>query len=50
MDLPPHPERNDDQQSAAINWIAVAVITIVVALVAFLVILHLTGVVGPAAE
>jgi hypothetical protein len=48
MDLPPHPDRHDDQPSATTtNWVAVAVITIVIALVAVLVILHLAGVVGP---
>jgi hypothetical protein len=51
MELPTHPERDDDQESAtAINWTTVAVIAVVVALVAALVILHLTGIVGPAAD
>jgi hypothetical protein len=48
MDLPPHPDRHGDQPSATTtNWVAVAVITIVIALLAVLVILHLAGVVGP---
>jgi hypothetical protein len=51
MELPAHPQRPDDQESATgANWVAVAVITVVIALVAVLVILHLTGIVGPAAN
>jgi len=51
MELPSHPERDDDQESAtAINWVTVLVVTVVFALVAVLVILHLTGVVGPGAD
>jgi len=49
MDLPSHPQRDDDQQSATdINWATVLTVTIVTALIATLVILHLTGIVGPA--
>ncbi len=49
MELPPHPERDDDRESATdINWTSVLIVTIVFALVATLVILHLTGFVGPA--
>jgi hypothetical protein len=51
MELPTHPQRDDDQESAtATNWAAVLAITVVVALVAVLVILHLTGIVGPAGD
>jgi hypothetical protein len=51
MELPPHPERDDDQESATTNsWPTVLVVTIVFALVATLVILHLTGIVGPAGD
>jgi hypothetical protein len=49
MELPTHPEREDDQEPATdINWATVLAVTIVSALVATLVILHLTGIVGPA--
>jgi len=51
MELPPHPERDDDQESATtVNWTTVGVVTVAFALVALLVILHLTGVVGPAGD
>jgi hypothetical protein len=51
MELPTHPEQDDDQESATnINWATVLAVTIVVALVATLVILHLTGIVGPAGD
>jgi hypothetical protein len=51
MELPTHPERDDDQESAtSVNWAMVVVVTLVVAFVATLVILHLTGIVGPAAD
>jgi hypothetical protein len=51
MELPTHPERDDDQESAtAVNWTTVLIVTVVFALVAALVILHLTGVVGPAGD
>jgi hypothetical protein len=49
MELPAHPEQDDDQKSATtINWATVLAITVVFALAATLVILHLTGIVGPA--
>jgi hypothetical protein len=49
MDLPTHPEQADDQESATtINWASVLIVGVVVLLVAALVILHLTGIVGPA--
>lgn len=51
MELPSHPERDDDQESAtSINWATVLIVSIVFALVATVVVLHLTGVVGPAAD
>jgi hypothetical protein len=51
MELPAHPQRHDDQESeTGVTWVAVVVITVVIALVAALVILHLTGIVGPAAH
>jgi hypothetical protein len=52
MDLPAHPQRHDDHESAppTINRATVLVVTLVLALLAVLVILHLTGVVGPAAD
>jgi hypothetical protein len=51
MELPTHPEQDDDQESVtSVNWAMVVVVTLVVALVATLVILHLTGIVGPAAD
>ena len=51
MELPAHPEQDDDQESATtINWATALVVTIVLALVAVLVILHLTGILGPAAD
>lgn len=50
MELPSHPESDDQEQEppTAVNWAAVLVVTVVFALVAVLVILHLAGVVGPA--
>lgn len=51
MELPSHPERDDDQESAtSIDWAIVLIVSIVLALIATVVILHLTGVVGPAAD
>jgi hypothetical protein len=51
MELPAHPERDDDQESATtINWVTVALVTVVAALIAALVILHLSGIVGPTAD
>jgi hypothetical protein len=49
MELPTHPEQDDDQESAtSISWATVLAVTIGFGLVAALVILHLTGIVGPA--
>jgi hypothetical protein len=51
MELPTHPEQDDDHESAtSIGWGTVLVVSVVFALVAVLVILHLTGIVGPAAD
>jgi hypothetical protein len=51
MELPTHPEQDDDQESAtSISWATVLTVTIVFALVATLMILHLTGIVGPAGD
>ena len=51
MELPTHPEQDDDQESAtSIGWVTVLAVGVVFALVAVLVILHLTGIVGPAAD
>jgi hypothetical protein len=48
MELPPHPERDEPESPTGAKWITVLVVTVVFALVAALVILHLAGVVGPA--
>jgi hypothetical protein len=54
MELPPHPESEDtspDKKPATTTgWGARIVIGVVIALVAAIVILHLTGVVGPGAN
>jgi hypothetical protein len=53
MDLPSHPEANDspDQEPTTAGSRALTlVVAAVVALAAVLVVLHLTGVVGPAAR
>ncbi len=51
MELPVHPERDDDQESAtSINWTSVIIVAVVFALVATVVILHLSGIVGPAGD
>lgn len=54
MDLPSHPEADDPaprhEPASTVNWATVLVIGVVVALFAALVILHLTGVVGPASD
>ena len=51
MDLPSHPD-TDDSADAPVpteraNWPARVVVGLVVALVALVIVLHLTGVVGP---
>lgn len=54
MELPPHPESEDtgpsQKPATAVGWGTRIVIALVVALVAAIVILHLTGVVGPGAN
>ena len=51
MELPTHPQRDDDQESATtVNWTGVVLVALVFAVAATLVILHLTGVVGPAGD
>ena len=51
MELPTHPSQDDDHAPATgPNWAMVLVLAIVVAAVATLVVLHLTGIVGPAAD
>lgn len=51
MELPSHPEADDsgaDQRPAAsVTWVTWLVVAVVVGLLAAMVILHLTGVVGP---
>ena len=51
MDLPSHPDANDEppaQQPGATSRVTVVVVAVLVALVAVMVVLHLTGIVGPA--
>jgi hypothetical protein len=54
MDPPSHPESEDtatDRKPATpVDWGSWVVVAIVIALVAVIVILHLTGVVGPGAH
>lgn len=54
MELPSHPETDDtgpDQKPATtVSWVSKLVIAVVAILLAVIVILHLTGVVGPAAQ
>lgn len=53
MDLPSHPEADDSEAGtgpAAKNWGTVLVVVAVGLVLAAVVILHLTGVVGPAAR
>ena len=54
MDPPSHPESEDtatDRKPATpVGWGSWVVVAIVIALVAVIVILHLTGVVGPGAH
>jgi hypothetical protein len=51
MELPTHPEHDDDEESAtSVNWTTVVVFAVVFALVAALLILHLSGIVGPAGD
>lgn len=54
MDLPPHPESEDSATDrkpvTPVGWGTRVVVAVVIALVALIVILHLTGVVGPGAH
>lgn len=54
MELPSHPETDDtdpDQKHATtVSWGTVLVVAVVAILLAVIVILHLTGVVGPGAQ
>jgi hypothetical protein len=51
MDLPSHPDTDDSANSPApaarANWPARVLVALIVALVALVIVLHLTGVVGP---
>jgi hypothetical protein len=53
MELPSHPEADDSppgQEPATGSWATVLIVAVVVAVLAVIVILHLTGVVGPGAN
>lgn len=54
MDLPTHPDQHDETQAdhptSKTNWAVVAVFAIGGALLALVILLHLTGVVGPGAH
>ena len=54
MELPSHPQSDDTGREqhggSTVNWGAVIVIAVLAAVVAAVVILHLFGVVGPAAH
>jgi hypothetical protein len=52
MELPSHPEANEpaDREPATTSWAAIALVVLVIALLAVIVLLHLTGVVGPSAH
>lgn len=54
MDLPSHPEADDsgpDREPApAGSWAGMAILAVVAALIVVIVVLHLTGVVGPGAN
>jgi hypothetical protein len=51
MELPTQPGQDDDQASATgPSWAMVLLVAVVVAALATLVVLHLTGIVGPAAD
>jgi hypothetical protein len=48
LEPPTHPDQDDDQSPTTINWPTVLAIAAVTTVVATLIILHLTGIVGPA--
>ena len=52
MELPSHPEsdRPDASRPVEKNWAGIVVVGVVGALVVVVIVLHLTGVVGPAAH
>jgi hypothetical protein len=53
MDLPSHPDTDDSAGAATpaarANWPARVLVGLIIALVALVIVLHLTGVVGPGA-
>lgn len=54
MELPTHPESAEEhsppRQERPVDWTTVAVVAVIGGLLAVMVILHLTGVVGPGAH
>ncbi|MGH9244303.1 MAG: hypothetical protein ACRD29_08290 [Acidimicrobiales bacterium] len=54
MDLPSHPEADDTgaerEPAPTVRWGTVVVVAVVAALLAVIVILHITGLVGPTAH
>jgi hypothetical protein len=53
MELPPHPETDQpapQRPTAGVNWAVLVVVVVVGTLLALMVILHLTGAVGPGAH
>lgn len=54
MELPSHPEADDSasgqEPATKVSWTTLLVLGVIAALLILIVILHLTGVVGPAAN
>lgn len=54
MELPSHPEAaetpSEHEPGSTVGWATVLVVAVVVAIFAVIVILHVTGIVGPAAH